>query len=124
MLRNLVHFSCHEGISLPIKPTSSTATQSHSLISVNAVYDQAEQVNETLWNDICARFRKYYFGQLMMLPIGAEHAKIDVFGFRRLEFLQSLCSLIPVEEVWNRYRNTRLLQVDICGTFLHIYFKL
>ena len=112
MLHNLLHFSCNEGISLPVKPTSSVDSQSHSVISVNAVCDQAEQVNETLWNDICARFRKYYFGQLMRLPIGIEHAKIDVFGFKRLEYLQSLCSLIPSEEIWNRYRNTRLLQVS------------
>ena len=112
MLRNLLHFSCHEGISLPIKPSSSVDTQSQSVMSVNAVCDQAEQVNETLWNDICARFRKYYFGQLMRLPIGIEHAKIDVSGFKRVEYLQSLCSLIPSEEVWGRYRNTRLLQVS------------
>ena len=79
----------------------------HSIISYYQIVDK-------LWSDICQRFRKFLLDRLMKLPIGQPPHKINLNKYKRLEYVQSLCALNPVEEIWPRYCSLRGKQVDTC----------
>ncbi len=74
--------------------------------------DKSEQANEQLWNEICSRLRRYYLEHLGNLPFGHPCPKIYVDGHKRLEYVQSLCALFPVQEVWNKYQALRIQQFE------------
>ena len=83
-------------------------------MSINTVVDEVEQMNETLWYDICVRFRKCFIEKLINLPVGQPVPRINIHEGKRLEYLQSLCALYPTEEIWPRYRSLRVNQVLSC----------
>lgn len=69
---------------------------------------------DKLWSDISQRFRKFLIDRLTKLPVGQPSHKINLNNYKRLEYVESLCALTPVEEIWPRYRNLRVKQVYSC----------
>ena len=113
MLQNLLKLSSMEGISLPIRSSHSDHV-TQSTMSINTVVDEVEQMNETLWFDICVRFRKYFIEKINQLPVGQPAPRINIRSGKRLQYLQSLCALYPAEEIWPRYRSLRMHKVLCC----------
>ena len=113
MLQNLLKLSSLEGISLPIRSSHSDHV-TQSTMSINTVVDEVEQMNETLWYDICVRFRKYFIDKINKLPVGQPAPRINIRAGKRLQYVQSLCALYPADEIWPRYRSLRTHQVQTC----------
>lgn len=113
MLQNILKLSSLEGISLPIR-SSHTDHVTQSTVSINTVVDEVEQMNETLWYDICVRFRKYFIERISKLPVGKPTPRINTKAGKRLQYVQSLCALYPAEEIWPRYRSLRTHHVQSC----------
>ncbi|XP_064652487.1 uncharacterized protein KIAA0825-like isoform X2 [Lineus longissimus] len=112
-LQSLLQLSSEEGIILPIR--SSTADQvTESMMSINTVTDSSEQLNESLWGEICMRLRRSFIDGLNKLPINIQQTAINLDKDRRLDYLQSLCSLYPSDDIWARYKGLRCQQVDRC----------
>ena len=111
MLEQLLRLSANEGISLPVR-SSMTDHVAESMYSLNIVCDTSEQINDALWDDICMKFRKYFIEQLQKMPVTLEKPVIMLSNNKRLDYVQSLCSLYPATEVWPRYRTLRTLQLE------------
>ena len=84
------------------------------MISINTIMDTTEHLNESLWSEICMRLRRYFVDKLNKLPINLRRTPVSLDRRKRLEYLQSLCSLYPSEDIWSRYRTLRSQQVDGC----------
>ncbi|XP_077989085.1 uncharacterized protein KIAA0825-like [Glandiceps talaboti] len=111
IFQNLLKLSSHEGIAIPIRAISS-ALATESTMSINAVTNNTEEMNETVWDDIRLKLRRYFYEKLQMLPLTVNPEAVDGNDCKRAEYLQSLCVLYPHEEVWKRYRSIRAQQLE------------
>ena len=111
MLQSLLLMSSKDGVTLPTRnPQRYQASQ--STLSINTVTDTMEHTNEALWSDICLKFRKAFIEKLQSLPVSTTTPQIKLENSKRLHYLQSLCTLFPDSEVWNRYKSLRSQQVQ------------
>lgn len=112
MFQDLLSLSSKQGVSLPLRTVGNNTIS--SLTSVNTVADNAEQEIAQHWNTIALHFRRYFIDRLKALPVGSRRYPVDIFEHKRLEYLQSLTTLFPSEEVWRRYCTLRQEQLEFC----------
>ena len=108
LLDQLLKFSSKEGVSLPIR-SSAADPMSASVLSINTAVDESEHINEALWNQLCMALSKCFAEKLTSLPFAQP--KLGCFRKRRLKYVQSLCTLFPLKDVWHKYRNIRSKQL-------------
>ncbi|KAL5005817.1 hypothetical protein ScPMuIL_016975 [Solemya velum] len=112
VFQDLLSLSSEQGISLPLRAVGNN--QLSSLTSVNAVSDNTEQEIAQQWNAIALHFRRYFIDRLRALPVGSRRYAVDIFEHKRLEYLQSLTTFFPSEDVWRRYCTLRQEQLEFC----------
>ncbi|CAH1798032.1 unnamed protein product [Owenia fusiformis] len=110
VLQSLLELSEKEGVSLPIR-SSITDHVTDSLASLNLVTDSGEQVNESLWEELTMKLRRYFIEKLHC-DLRNDEIKSKITLQERLEYVQSLCALCPHEEIWSRYKSLRLKQLS------------
>ena len=116
VLQHLLQLTSKEGMCLPQRTTSNGVSASH--LSINTATDDSEQANQNLWDNITMKLRRYFIDKLTKLPVGVSRPIISGggggTGDERLRYLHSLCSLFPVDDIWQRYKNLRIHQLDTC----------
>ena len=113
MLQHLLQLTSREGIALPPSATT-TEKISASMMSINTASDDSDHTNQMLWNDISMKLRQCFIEKLTKLPVGQPKSVISISHGKRLQYVQSLCSLYPAEDIWNRYKSMRSHQLDSC----------
>nr|XP_006811665.1 PREDICTED: uncharacterized protein KIAA0825-like [Saccoglossus kowalevskii] len=109
IFQNLLMMSSQDGIAIPIRAIPETTD---STVSINAVTHNSEEMNETLWDEIRLKFRRFFYEELQTFPLTRNPDIVDVSQNKRWEYLQSLCILYPHKEVWKRYRSIRAQQLE------------
>ena len=117
VLQHLLQLTSKEGMHLP--RCSSISGVSASTLSINTATDDAEHANQNLWNDVCMRLRRHFIDKLSKLPVEGGRGRngkrqIRPLGDERQRYLQSLCSLFPADNIWQRYKSLRMHQLDTC----------
>lgn len=113
VLQELLSFSEHTGVSLPSR-SSTRQNIEDSMVSLHTVTDTGELAVSQLWDKITLRFRKYFQDRLSKLSQKKDFPAIDISAKKRLEYVQSLCSLFPAEDIWQKYRMVRAQQLGVC----------
>ncbi|KAL4228091.1 hypothetical protein ACF0H5_013526 [Mactra antiquata] len=116
VFQDLLSLSSEQGLSLPLRTTAVDPVA--STLSLNAVSDSSEVQIAQQWDQIALRLRKYFQDKLMSLPVSPCSPSIDVFERRRLKYVQSLMTLQPVNDVWDRYQVIRRQQLEQCLSLL------
>ncbi|KAK3097727.1 hypothetical protein FSP39_012501 [Pinctada imbricata] len=113
VLEDLLSLSSEEGLSLPL---SSRHDSNHmqSVTSVNAVADNVEFHISQQWDQIALHMRRYFTGKLQTLPMKPEKLAIDLFECKRIQYLQSLLSLYPSDDILIKYQTLRSQQLEKC----------
>ncbi|KAJ8028852.1 hypothetical protein HOLleu_28094 [Holothuria leucospilota] len=105
VFQQLLYISCHEGMTLPIRAPKLENVASSSL-SLNTISDTMEIENDSLWEDVRSRIKKFFLEQL-------QWTKSDdpCMSLKRVQLLQSMCILYPTQDVWSSYENLRSQQL-------------
>lgn len=106
VFQQLLQLSSQEGVQLPVQ-TAAVSTLEHSVMSINTTVNESETLYDNLWNDLCMRLRRYFVHRLQNLPVSQTVPAIDLASQKRLLYVQSLCTLYPVKDIWNKYRSIR-----------------
>lgn len=114
MFKQLLKLSADESLSLPPIPSASGGHSGPSVLSINTIADKSEQLKESLWRDVCMRFRRHLVERLKKLPTIDARPAINVYRKKRVEWVQSLCCLFSPADIWPRYRTLRAQQCDSC----------
>ena len=100
VLEDLLCLFSKQGLSLPLK--ASVVDPIASTMSLNAVSDNSEMQIAQKWDQIALHLRRYFYDKLAHLTLTSAPAEIDLNGKKRLKYFQSLITLQPMDEVWDR----------------------
>ncbi|XP_052791373.1 uncharacterized protein KIAA0825-like [Mya arenaria] len=116
VFQDLLTLASQQGLTLPLK--SAVVDPIASTMSLNAVSDNSEIQIAQQWDQISLRLRRYFLERLSHLPVAPYEPLLNVCEKRRLMYVQSLISLQPVDEVWERYQTMRHQQLELCLSLL------
>lgn len=112
IFQDLLSLSSSEGLSLPLK--APTADPMSSTTSVNIVEDNMELQISQQWDHIAMHLRKYFTDQLQKLPVRSQRFPLDMYENKRFEYIQSLSTLYPSDDVLIKYQTLRAQQLEYC----------
>lgn len=102
----MLHISSHEGMTLPIRAPK-LENVAASALSLNTISDTMEIENDSLWEDVRSRIKKYFLGLVQAI----KSDEIYTSRPSRVELVQSMCLLYPVLEIWSSYEKQRSQRV-------------
>ncbi|XP_041465587.1 uncharacterized protein KIAA0825-like [Lytechinus variegatus] len=118
IFEQLLGLASHEGLGLPIRAPKPSYVAA-SAVSINTIGDSLEQENDSLWEEIRSRLKRYFLDRLHAIKVSEPGEWIGPLSkakqVQRIESLQSLCILYPIKEVWSSYH---VLASDKVATFL------
>ena len=100
VLEDLLSLSSKQGLSLPLKAT--VVDPIASTMSLNAVSDNSEMQIAQKWDNVALHLRRYFYDKLAHLTLTSGPVEVDLNARKRLRYFQSLITLQPVDEVWER----------------------
>lgn len=85
-----------------------------SMASLNIATDNSEENISQQWDRIALHLRRYFTDRLTKLPIDSQKQILDLYENKRMEYIQSLSTLYPSEDVLIKYQTLRSQQLDHC----------
>ncbi|XP_033750005.1 LOW QUALITY PROTEIN: uncharacterized protein KIAA0825-like [Pecten maximus] len=114
ILQELLSLSSSEGLSLPHTSRPRGTDPMASMASLNIATDNCEENISQQWDRIALHLRRYFTDRLTKLPIDSQKQVMDLYENKRMEYIQSLSTLYPSEDVLIKYQTLRSQQLDHC----------